>query len=344
MKNYLIILFLVFTNSLKSQVITTFAGGATSGLGDGGPATSATIDVPWGCIFDKQGNFYFAEGGDSRIRKINTIGYISTVAGTGTSGYNGDSIQATSAKLHNASGVAVDSLGNLYIADCGNNRVRRVDISTGIITTIAGTGVSGFSGDNGSATNAMITQPYDICFDKAGNLYITDNGNYRVRKINTSGIISTFAGIGTSGESGDGGQATAAELHNDGGIAVDSCGNIYISEVDNERIRKVALNPTCIPAAISTIKNEQTINIYPNPTYDQLNINNQKTPATYRLLNMVGAAAQQGTLKQGNNTISIQSIPNGMYMLEITPLAPVNGSSPNQDQGEIKTVTKIVKQ
>ena len=236
----LIFILVLLPVSICGQIITT-AGGTGSSVfsGNGVPATSAGIPNPRGAVFDKRGNFIFTDGTSShRVRKIDSVGVISTVAGTGSGGFNGDGISATSAQLYYPVAAVFDTFGNMYIADGQNYRVRKVSISTGEISTIAGTGISGFSGDSGLATNAKIAGAADICFDRFGNLYVADGG-YRVRKINGAGVINTIAGTGTMGSIGDGGPATDAQLNLAQGIACDSIGNIYIAERGGNRIRKV---------------------------------------------------------------------------------------------------------
>jgi hypothetical protein len=166
-------------------------------------------------------------------------GLINTVAGTGTAGYSGDNGAATSAALYAPQSLAVDIYGNIYIDDYFNNRIRLLNVSTGIITTVAGTGAAGYSGDGGSATSAKLNYPGGIAVDGSGNIYIADSTNSVVRKVTAStGIITTVAGNGSIGYSGDGGAATSAELDEPLSVAVDTAGNIYISTFDN-RIRKV---------------------------------------------------------------------------------------------------------
>lgn len=221
-----------------SGIITSIAGGGTPGYsGDGGPATAASIQDCMGLQMDSAGNFYFADNSNNRIRKISTSGIITTIAGTGTFGYNGDGIPATSAQLNAPDGISVDGSGNVFIADTHNNRIREID-NSGIIHTIAGTGVSGYSGDGGPATAAAITHPHAVYADGAGNVYFAyDEG---IRKINSSGIVSRFAGSSFAlGYSGDGGPATAAELDLPQEITADASGNIYAVEFDNNVIRKI---------------------------------------------------------------------------------------------------------
>jgi uncharacterized protein (TIGR03437 family) len=232
---------------LVCQTVTTVAGNGSVGYsGDGGPATSAAIGEPHGVVVDQAGNIYIADVIFNYIRKVDTRGIISTFAG-GNIADLGDGGSATKARLDFTpafhSGLAVDKAGNLYIADTGDSRIRKVDVATGIITTVAGNspslGVGGFSGDGGPATNAALNSPVGVAFDNAGNLYIADYGNQRIRKVDTSGNISTFAGIGfvTSEDSGDGGPAKDAELSGISDVAVDNAGNVYIA--DQEHIRQV---------------------------------------------------------------------------------------------------------
>jgi len=221
---------------LSSQTVTTVVGGDR---GDGGPATKASLDFPGYVAQDSSGNLYVSEPYGQRIRKITPGGIISTYAGTGIAGYNGDNITATTAQLYFPTGLVFDSNGDLILADGGNNRVRKIDHS-GIITTIAGTGVAGYTGDGGPAISATFNQPFVVTYDVPGNLYITDIGNCVVRFVNTSGIINTYAGNGVCGYGGDNGPATSANLNFPRGIVTDSHGNLYISDTDNFRVRMVA--------------------------------------------------------------------------------------------------------
>lgn len=219
--------------------ITTVAGNSTAGFsGDGSAAISAELNCPIGAAIDTLGNVYIADSNNNRIRKVDTSNNITTVAGNGTAGFSGDGSAANSAELNFPAGVAIDSLGNIYIADSGNNCVRKV---TGgiIINTVAGNGTAGFSGDGGAATSAQLSTPVGVAVDSAGNIYIADEFNYRVRKV-SGGLITTVAGNGTSSiYSGDGSAATSAELSTPIGVAVDSQGNLYIGDSLNSRVRKV---------------------------------------------------------------------------------------------------------
>ena len=230
---------------VSNGVITTVAGGGSS-FGDNGPATSAQLFNPYGVAVDSAGNLYITDYGSSRIRKVSN-GVITTVAGTGTDGSSGDNGPATSAQLREPYGAAVDSAGNLYIADAGNSRIRKV--SNGVITTVAGNGTRGFSGDNGPATSAQLSVPRGVAVDSAGNLYIADLGNYSIRKV-SNGVITTVAGNGTMGSSGDNGPAISAQLDGPEGVVVDSAGNLYVAtglvirKVSNGVITTVAGNGT----------------------------------------------------------------------------------------------------
>jgi uncharacterized protein (TIGR03437 family) len=223
----------------SSGVITTVAGYSLGGYtGDGGPAISAQLTGPLGVGVDASGDVYVADSDNCAIRKL-TGTVITTVAGNGTCGFSGDNSAATHAQLNIPYSVALDSSGNLYIADTVNSRIRKVSTS-GVITTVAGNGTAGFGGDTGSASGAQLYYPQGVAVDSANNLYIADTYNQRIRKVSTNGVITTVAGNGTAGFGGDGGSATGAQLNYPVGIAVDSSGNLYIGDTNNNRVRKVS--------------------------------------------------------------------------------------------------------
>jgi uncharacterized protein (TIGR03437 family) len=223
-----------------SGIISTVAGTGTAGYaGDGGPATSANLNSPYGTAVDGSGNLFIADENNNRIRKVSPSGIITTVAGTGSSSFSGDGGPATSAQLNSPHNVTLDGSGNLYFSDSSNNRIRKVS-STGIISTVAGNGGSSSSGDGGPATSAQLNWPHGVALDGSGNLYIGDYDNNRIRKVSSSGIITTVAGTGTGGFSGDGGPATSAQLYNPNGVVLDGSGNLYFSDFSNNRIRKVS--------------------------------------------------------------------------------------------------------
>lgn len=220
--------------------ITTVAGTGSQGFsGDGGPATAAQINTPIGVFVDVGGNVLISDVGNQRIRKIDTHGVITTVAGNGGKGYGGDGGPATQASFFNPVRAVEDTAGNIYIADQSNHRVRKVD-TNGIVTTIAGTGVMGFSGDGGPAASAMLNNPTAVALGPGGNLYFADQFNHRIRRVDPGGTITTIAGTGAAGFSGDGGAATSAELNYPGGLVVDSSNNVFLSDDVNNRVREVA--------------------------------------------------------------------------------------------------------
>jgi sugar lactone lactonase YvrE len=222
--------------------ISTIIGNGTAGYtGDGAAASSAKINTPSGIVIDASGNIYISDMNNQVIRKINTAGTISTFAGNGTAGFSGDAVAATAAKLNYPLGLAIDGSGNLYISDCTNNRIRMVNTS-GTISTVVGGGSS--LGDGGAATSAQLFNPAALTFDASGNMYIADLDHERVRKVNTAGIISTFAGNGTAGFSGDGGAATSAMIASPTGLSFDASGNLYIADATNMRVRKVNTSGT----------------------------------------------------------------------------------------------------
>lgn len=223
-----------------SGTISTVAGNGLIGFsGDGGAATSASLQGPSGVAVDGSGNIYISDSQNMRIRKVASSGTITTIAGTGVPGFAGDGGPALKAQFSNPLGIVVDSSGNLYVADSGNARIRKID-TNGVITTIAGTGVPGSSGDNGPATSAQLNIPSALALDGSGNLFIADQSNHEIRKMALSGgNLSTIAGNGTAGFAGDGAAATSAVLNSPQGVAVDSSGNVYIADTNNNRIRKI---------------------------------------------------------------------------------------------------------
>ncbi len=237
-------------------IITTVAGTGVSGYsGDGGPATAAQLTAPEGLGIDAFGNLYVPDGGAHCIRKVSVSGIITTIVGTGAPGYSGDGGAATAAQLNKPVDVAVDSAGNIYCTDQNNNVIRKID-RTGVITTIAGTGVMGYWGDNGPATAALLNRPAGVFADDSGRIYFADFFNNSVRKIDAGGTITTVAGVGVGGYAGDGGAATAARLRLPNKLIVDNCGDYLIADRSNHRIRKVSFpdaRPLFINAAHDTL-------------------------------------------------------------------------------------------
>jgi hypothetical protein len=239
-----------YAGSGPVDAVTPLGGAPSNGgfSGDNGPATDARLNGPRGLAVDALGNLFIADYYNNRVRKVTPDGVITTVAGTNKSGFSGDSGPATQARLNSPRGLAVDALGNLFIADYGNHRVRKVT-PDGMITTVAGTGGPGFSGDGGKATDARLNNPVNAAVDTAGNLFVSDWGNYRVRKVSPEGIITTVAGKGKEPYAGDGGLATETGLRGPIGLAIDAEDNLLISDSDyfhgggglptNERVLKV---------------------------------------------------------------------------------------------------------
>jgi uncharacterized protein (TIGR03437 family) len=223
---------------VSNGVMATLAGNGTCGFGgDYGLATSAGLCGPYGVAVDSTGSVYIADAGNSRVRKVSG-GAIATIAGNGTQpGFGGDGGPASGAQLLQPQGVAVDSAGNLYIADTLNNRVRKV--ANGAITTVAGNGTSGYGGDNGPATSAQLFWPLGVAVDSSGNLYIADASNHVIRKV-SNGAITTVVGNGNQGFSGDNGPALSAEMSYPSAVAVDSAGSLYIADISNHVVRKVS--------------------------------------------------------------------------------------------------------
>jgi sugar lactone lactonase YvrE len=244
-------------------IITSVVGnGIECHSGDGGPATAASLNRPRGVAIDLAGNMYIADYSNDCIRKVDASGIISTYAGTTYAGYGGDGGPASAAGLLNPTGVAVDVHGNIYIADQGNIRVRKVDAS-GIISTIAGNGTPGPYGDGGPATAANLDVPWGVTVDAAGFVYIADQGNSRIRKIDASGTLNTVVGSAGWGYTGDGGAATAAKLGWPSGITFDAAGNMYIADYGANEVRKVGAKPGALIAAEPATTSR--INVFPNP-------------------------------------------------------------------------------
>ena len=288
-------------------VITTFAGGGTGPLGDGGAAIAATLSTNG--ITCNSGNLYIADNSNQRIRKVSASGIITTVAGNGTPGFSGDGGPATSAKLLFPTSTAFDIAGNMYISDGANVRIRKVSTG-GIITTYAGNGTQGYSGDGGPAASAELFQPTGIFMDGSDNLYIADQLSNRIRKVSNTGIITTIAGNGTRAFSGDGGQATSAELNWPWGVCIHA-GNLYIADTDNYRIRKVTIAVGVEQyAGINT-----NIIIYPNPTNGQVTI---ETDAIDKQVVDVYDISGRNVFNQtiiGTTKIDISILENGIYNL-----------------------------
>ena len=303
-------------------IITTVAGNGTNGYsGDGGPATQAELNVPIGPFLDAFGNLFILDLHNNVIRKVGTDGIITTVAGNGTVGYSGDGGPATKAELYWPNGVAVDASGNLFIADTDNNVIREVG-TNGIITTVAGNGYTnsygggGYSGDGGPATQAELYWPSGVAVDAFGNLFIADTGNRRIREVGTDGIISTVAGNGTLGYSGDGGPATKAEWYWPHGVAVDASGNLFIVDVINQRIRGVVFpGPTLV---LTNVRGAYagSYDVVVSSPYGSVTSSVVTLVVALNPLNVLGAGGQEVQLQ-------FQGVPGNSYvLLSATDLTP----------------------
>ncbi len=306
-----------------SGIISTLAGIGFHGYsGDGGPATAAELNKPEGVFVDKYGNILISDDGNARIREVNTAGVISTVAGIGIAGFNGDSGPATAAEIGYSPSAIIDSLGNIIIMDRNNCRIREVNTS-GIISTIAGNGYCGYSGDGGSATSAEIFYPFSAYFDASGEIMFSDDDNWRIRKIDKSGIISTIAGNGQNGYTGDEGPATSAEIDGAWGICPDKYGNIYFADEGNQVIREIVNHPT----GIENISDNGDMRIYPNPAIQQLHLQFNKQINGLATLSVMDITGREIIKSQfsipiaiGNNSqfsVDISSLSAGMYFLNI---------------------------
>jgi sugar lactone lactonase YvrE len=235
----------------SSGIITTVAGTPNSCAysGDGGPATSAHLNTPVGVAVDSSGNIYIADYYNQRIRKVATNGTITTVAGDGTAGFSGDGGLATAAELNGPDSVSVDGSKNIYILDAYNYRVRKVNASSGDISTVAGDGTAGYAGDGGAATKASINFSYGLYSDSSGRFFIADTSNCVVRQVTTSGVISTVAGDHSCSYGGDGGLATSAGLSSPYGVTVDTSNHLFIADTFNLLIRKATIGSTINTAA-----------------------------------------------------------------------------------------------
>jgi len=281
------------------------------------PNIDAELGGPFNVVFDKKGNLYISNNSDSKVSKVEfSTGKVTTIAGTNETGYSGDGNAAKIAQLANPTGLVLDDFGNLYIADTGNERIRKVNLSTGIITTVAGTGERGFTEDGGLAKHAELANPLGLAIDKKGNLFFVDRGNNKVRKINTTtGIISTIAGTGEAGFSGDGELATNAQLANPTGLAFNNEGDLFIVDRGNNRIRRITGLLNDIEEETEFVL-EENILVYPNPSTDKINIELKRNVElkSFSLIDITGKKAQ---VDLAENTLNVSKLPRGIYVLRI---------------------------
>ena len=296
--------------------ITTVCGSGITGFsGDGGPATAARLNEPCGIDVDRAGNIYIADRSNQRIRKVDAVtGKISTIAGTGLNGYTGDGNAATTAQLSYPTGVCADSAGNVYICEYGNNTIRKIDGSTGLISTLAGNGVAGYSGDDGPATASQLTQPSDVHMSGRGNLYVADNGNNRVRMITTDGRIVTVAGSGMYGYAGDGGPAIAAKFINPAAVVTDVEENIYIADYNNSAIRRVQAPPV----GVQQVGKASTFRVFPNPANGVFYCSaSSLVNGELSVYNSLGAVVVTQAFTGTEVSVDITAQPPGIYLLQV---------------------------
>lgn len=300
-----------------NDTINTIAGTGTAGYtGDGGPASAATLNQPAKVTFDRWGNMYIADAGNNCVRQILPNDTIITVAGTGVAGYSGDGGAATAAQLNHPSDVAVDTLGYIYIADMYNHAIRKVDFS-GNITTIAGTGIRGFR-DTVAATSALLYDPSGIALDDSGNIFISDLGNARIRKIDSAGLMTTVAGTGTSGYNGDYMAARNTWIQFPEGLTIARSGFLFFADQGNNRIR--TFNANRLAAGVSNINRPGAeLTIYPNPSNGLFSVilsSTEGLSARMQLADMAGRIVAEEQIV-ANRPQEITVTAPGIYMLTI---------------------------
>lgn len=278
------------------------------------PNIDSYLGGPFSVVFDKVGNLYVSINGDHKVSKVDfSTGIVSIIAGTGEMGYSGDGVLAKNSKLNSPTGLALDGKGNLFISDSGNERVRKVDLTTGIISTIAGTGVNGFLGDGSLAIKSQLSNPIGLAVDDQGDLFIVDRNNNRIRKINIStGIISTIAGTGEAGFSGDGDLARNALLSNPTGLAFSSDGDLFVVDRGNNRIRRIS----GLTSNADELELEANLLVYPNPSTDKITIE-LKNDLDLKGASLFSINGKQTRVKMNDNTFNVSKLPRGIYILRI---------------------------
>lgn len=307
--------------------VSLFAGmanGTHAYSGDGGPATSATLDYPYGLAIDSVGNVFISTTGDARIRKVNTSGIISTIAGNGSSGVGptGNNGPATAAYLSSPRGIAFDKAGNLFVAE-QMTQVRRIS-TAGIINKFAGDYALGlgYSGDGGLAKSAQLNGPVEVTVDSLNNVYISDMGNQVIRVVNVSGIISTYVGsgfhggpggpAGQGGYSGDGGPLLACRLNNPWGLTLTRSGELVIVDWFNHRVRKIT-----VPTSVHELDQPILFSVYPNPAKGLFQLK-QESPGKLQIINTLGQEVLNEDLPAGEHRIDLQGQAPGIYFLQVT--------------------------
>jgi len=304
--------------TVATGIITTVAGNGTTGdTGDGTPATNAELNGPVGLCLDKHGNIYIADYNNNVVRKVSAeTGIITTFAGNQGVGYSGDNGPATNATFQGPCQVFADSMDNIFICDQYNHAIRKVAATTGLITTIAGNGTPGYTGDNGPATDAQLNQPAGIFIDGQNNIFIAQYRDEAIRRIDAgTGIITTVAGTGIGGYSGDGGPATDAKLTCTD-MWVDNYGSMYIADYDSSRIRKV-YNPTLGSANVQ-MNEYANVEIYPNPTTGNFSVEHAKG-LQLTIYDAGGKALfDKLTVTNDKEVLNIGDFVPGIYVVEMT--------------------------
>jgi len=304
-------------------IIKNFAGTGASGYsGDGDTAHYGTLRLPQALAISATGDLFIAEGGNHIIRKVAAgTRIMSTVAGTGAAGNMGDGGSALAARLNTPSGVAVSASGDIYIADVLNNKVRKVDGSTGVITTFAGTGMSGNSGDNGPAASATFSFPSSVSLDMSGNVYITDRGNHNLRMVEPSGIVRHIAGQSVNGYSGDGDLAANARLSSPRSVYVDGWNRVYIMDYNNNVVRRLQAT-----ASVSQFHSGAVAGIYPSFTsgYVSLDLSQLSGSVAIRIVDVAGKVAYTGAGKGGSiMPLELGHLADGTYFVTLVSAAGV---------------------
>ncbi len=310
---------IVFKVDAGTHAIHNHCGeGHQGNTGDGGDANLARTCIPDGVGGDNSGNIYVLDIGNHRIRKVNSSNIVSTFAGTFIGPY-ANPVPVAAASFGTMSGICADNLGNLYVADGGNHIVRKIDMASGMVRTIAGTyGIGGYAGDGGAANSALLRNPKTLFLTEEGFLFICDPTANVVRVVNQqTGIISTLAGNGSMGFSGDGGAPNAASLNQPTGIWEDpATGKIYIADAGNQRVRVI----TGSAYKTATMGNSSTatdkVSVFPNPSNGNFTVATDAANATMEIYNIAGEMVQSGTLTNGQNTVSLKQ-PAGTYTVKV---------------------------
>jgi sugar lactone lactonase YvrE len=312
----------------QTGIIHTVCGvkGSSGFGGDGGLAILAHLATPGGACTDRAGNIYIPDYGNNRIRKVTIAdGFINTIAGTGVNGYGGDGFPATNAILSYPNSIFVDTIGNVYFSEMGNNTIRRIDAVTGIITTIVGTGVQGFSPDGTMATSAKLSGPNSVFVDNHGIIYISDFNNDMIRAILPTGIIHTIAGNGFYGYTGDNGVPLNATMRGPTAVATDDSGYIYIADGFNSVIRKVTPIASIL-VGVEHVEESTPFMIYPNPSDGKFTVITEQpfTEHSIQVFNALGQVIYTTKFTSNRNIIDLSMYPSGVYFVHY--ISPQNNS------------------